>query len=113
MWEREASETALIEGTTRLTQELLDRDNAIALLREEVRKREDDAMALRNNLGERTSLWHLLRAEVSELQHHIKEREAAGVSACVRACVCIHIRYIYILFLFFVSLSLSTSVRLE
>jgi hypothetical protein len=96
VWEREASETALIEGTTRLTQELLDRDNVIALLGEEVRKREDDATALRNNLGERTSLWHLLRAEVSELQHHIKEREAAGVSACVRAFVRIHIRCIHI-----------------
>jgi chromosome segregation ATPase len=47
------------------------------MLKEELDDKTADAAALRAAIGERTSLWDLLKAEVTELQRAVKEREAA------------------------------------
>ena len=77
LWAREASEASLLEEHARLKDDMEDREYTINLLKEELDDKTADAAALRAAIGERTSLWDLLKAEVTELQRAVKEREAA------------------------------------
>ena len=58
-----------------------DREYTISLLKQLLKQELDDktadAAALRASISERISLWDLLKAEVTELQRAVKEREAA------------------------------------